>query len=379
MKASPSRSSLHLLVAVWLSAGSALQGQSTTDIAPIDWNKAKELYRRSQQGGSLSAEEQSYLDRAKEIRRRAASADGGGRPSPGNQRKAPDHLTPLSDMSASDRYEEEDGGLYGGGLNTPPPALLKQAREQLALIQPLDMQGKPSPDGTIVTISISMSNATMEYSAFKRLADASPLKSPTVTVVDCAQGGQAMAEWVPADGRPWEVALQRLQAAGVTPAQVQTAWIKLANKAPTGSFSEHLQKLEADTVKVLQNAKKQFPNLRIVYLGSRIWAGNAKGGLNPEPYAYESGFAARTLIQRQMKGDVELASNRAPLLLWGPYLWAEGTKGRKTDKLIWQPQDFADDGVHPSDSGKRKVAQLLLDFFAKDPVASGWFSGKPQN
>jgi hypothetical protein len=297
---------------------------------------------------------------------------GGGAPQ--NQRKAPEHLVPLSDMSGSDRYEGEGGGLYGGGSNVPPAAHMKAAQAQLARIQPLDGDGKPTADGKIGFVSISMSNATMEFSTFKRMADASPLKSPKVTIVDCAQGGQAMAEWVPPNGRPWEEAKRRLSAAGVSPLQVQTAWIKLANKGPSGSFQEHGKKLEADTLAVLHNARALFPNLRIAYLGSRIWAGNANGGLNPEPYAYESGFVVRWLIQRQMKGDPELAESKSPLLLWGPYLWAEGTKGRKLDSLVWERADFAGDGVHPSDSGREKVSRLLLDFCTRDPLAKSWFA-----
>ena len=74
-----------------------------------------------------------------------------------------------------------------------------------------------------------------------------------------------------------------------------------------------------------------------------------------------------------MKGDPELASDKSPLLLWGPYLWAEGTKGRKLDSLVWERADFAGDGVHPSDSGRQKVAQLLLSFFTTDPLANPWF------
>jgi len=30
---------------------------------------------------------------------------------------------PLTEMTASDRYKGEDGGLYGGGRNTPPESL----------------------------------------------------------------------------------------------------------------------------------------------------------------------------------------------------------------------------------------------------------------
>lgn len=282
---------------------------------------------------------------------------------------------PLCDMTASNRHEGEDGGLYGGGSNIPPEAHRRAAESELARIRPRNAQGEPDDDGVIGFIAISMSNATQEFSRFKQVADASPLKSPKVKIVDCAQGGQAMAEWAPANARPWDEARRRLAAAGVSTNQVQVAWIKLANKAPTGSLQEHVRILERDTLAVLQNARTLFPNLRIVYLGSRTYGGYAKGQLNPEPYAYESAFAARWLIQRQIKGDPELAGIKAPLLLWGPYLWADGGSERKLDGLVWNRSDFGPDGVHPSDSGRQKVANLLLDFLSKDDRAKPWFSG----
>lgn len=244
----------------------------------------------------------------------------------------------------------------------------------MARIQPLDGEGRPAAEGRIVFVSISMSNATMEFSAFKRIADQSPLKSDKVTVVDCAQGGQTMAAWSAPDARPWGEAMNRLERVGVTPRQVQVAWIKLANAGPSGSMKDHLGRLEADTIEVLHHAKEKFPNLRIAYLGSRIWAGNASTGLNPEPYAYEGAFACRHLIQKQMAGEESLAIGKSPLLLWGPYLWAEGTKGRKTDQLVWTSEDFGRDGTHPSESGREKVAKLLLEFFSTDPLAKGWFA-----
>jgi lysophospholipase L1-like esterase len=98
--------------------------------------------------------------------------------------------------------------------------------------------------------------------------------------------------------------------------------------------------------------------------------------LNPEPYAYESAFPARWLIQRQIQGDAQLALTRSPLLLWGPYLWAEGTKGRQVDKLVWERSDFVGDGVHPSPTGRQKVAELLLNFLTTDPLAKSWFAKK---
>lgn len=335
---------------------------SSTD--GIDWQKAQALHRRERAGDKLSEEEKTYLDKAKEARGSGKSG-GRGHASEG-QRKAPESLMPLTDMTADDRYDGEDGGLYGGGKNTPPDSLVRSASAALALIKPID--------GKIALVSISMSNATMEFSYFKRMADKDSRKSEKLTIVDCAQGGQAMAEWVNPAGRPWQEAMQRIEGAGIKPEQVQVAWVKLANKSPSGTMKDHLTQLESDTIKVLQNAKAKFPNLRIAYLGSRIWAGNAKGGLNPEPYSYESAFAVRHLIQQQMKGDPLLVEDKAPLLLWGPYLWAEGTKGRKLDNLKWMPEDFMPDGVHPSESGREKVARMLLEFFSNDPLAKVWFA-----
>ncbi len=351
--------------------------QELTDATPIDFDKARALLLKVREGETLTDAERAYLERAKAMRQqqqpnRPGARGGGG----GNQRKAPDRLTPLTDFSGDTTYEGESGGLYGDGLNRPSESLQARAETELGKIQPLDTAGKPSADGKIVFISISMSNATQEFSRFKQLADQSDKKAANVTVVDCAQGGQAMAEWVPENARPWQVALERIAAAGVSPNQVQVAWVKLANKGPSGSLEDHGRKLESDTLAVLQNAKARFPNLRIAYLGSRIWAGNARGNLNPEPYAYESAFPARWLIQRQARGDDALSLDQAPLLLWGPYLWAEGEEGRKIDDLVWTPEDFAGDGVHPSPSGRQKVAELLLDFVTTDPLAKTWFVGK---
>lgn len=343
--------------------------QTSQGAEAVDWAKARELFQRERRGEKLSADEQTYLERAKAARRI--------RPAPGTdltQRRPPDDLPPLCDLRGSDQYQGQDGGLYGKGSNTPPAAHAKAAQAQRARIQPLDSSGQPSERGTIVLVSLSMSNATQEFSHFKRIADAAPEKSSKVTIVDCAQGGQAMAEWAPADGGPWTEAMRRLTQAGVTPEQVQVAWIKLANKSPRGSLEEHARKLEADTLAMLHNARQRFPNLRSAYLGSRTYGGYAIGPLNPEPYAFESAFPARWLIQRQIAGDPELAESKSPLLLWGPYLWANGTKGRKLDGLVWERADFVADGVHPSASGREKVARLLLDFFTRDPLAKTWFA-----
>ncbi len=286
---------------------------------------------------------------------------------------------PLTEMTAEDRYKGEDGGLYGAGRNDPPESLSAAARQESAKIVPLDASGKPASDGTIALVSISMSNATQEFSRFKQLADADAEKSPLVKVVDCAQGGQTMARWADPKAACWSEADRRLRSSGVSLAQVQVAWVKLANAGPSGELQEHGKQLERDTRTVLVNLKKHFPNLRIAYLGSRIYGGYADGRLNPEPYAYEGAFVVRWLIQSQMKADPDLNFDpargdvKSPLLLWGPYFWADGLTPRKSDGLVWQRSDLVGDGTHPSNTGRQKVAEQLLDFFKTDDHAQSWF------
>lgn len=353
----------------------AQPAESKTAEPAIDFEKARELFQRRQRGGKLTADEEKYLQRAIEARRNQA----GGRPAGNLTPRESTGMKPLSEMTATDRYKGEDGGLYGEGENSPPAPHRKAAEQALAALQPLDADGRPSAAGRIVFVSISMSNATQEFSRFKRLADEDPAKSDKLTIVDCAQGGQAMAEWVPPDARPWAVAEERLQQARVSPQQVQVAWIKLANKGPRGELSEHGKTLQRDTQAVIQNAKARFPNLQVAYLSSRIYGGYAANPLNPEPYAYESAFAVRWLIQDQIAGKAALNFDgrpgeiKAPLLLWGPYLWADGTTPRKADKLVYTRDDLAGDGTHPSEAGRDKVARVMLEFFKTDPLAKPWF------
>jgi hypothetical protein len=296
--------------------------------------------------------------------------------------KASVGLEPLDEMTADERYKGEDGGLYGGGRNQPPAPHLAAARAATARIAPLDAGGRPAATGTIALISISMSNATQEFSRFKQLADDDPAKSPRVTIVDCAQGGQAMAQWVDPQGRAWLEADRRLEASQVRPSQVQVVWVKLANVRPTGELADHGRKLQTDTIAVLQNAVARFPNLRIAYLSSRIYGGWTAMPLNPEPYAYEGAFVVRWLIQDQMRGEAGLNHDaargvvKAPVLLWGPYIWADGTTPRKSDGLTYERDDLAADGTHPSEKGRQKVAELLLRFFRNDPLARDWFVTK---
>ena len=108
-------------------------------------------------------------------------------------------------------------------------------------------------------------------------------------------------------------------------------------------------------------------------------AGRDPGSGSPEPYAYESGFATRWVVQSQVKGDAQLNFDpgrgkvRAPLVLWGPYLWARGNSPRKLDGLVWTESDVRADRLHPNEDGTRKTTALLLNFFKTNEGTSRWF------
>jgi hypothetical protein len=340
---------------------------------PIDIERVKELYKKSKRGDKLTPEEQKYLDRAlKQLKEGKADEKRKEQPSTG--------LKPLTEMTAKDRYKGEDGGLYGGGNNEPPKAHQSAAQEALKKITPLDARGKPSKEGKIVFISLGMSNTAGEFRLFKELADRDVEKSSAVLLVNCAIGGAGVSSWTKARSGTWNKVAERLKEAGVSAEQVQVTWIKHAEPGPTPDATplQYAKKVKADIAASLEVTRSTFPNLRVAYLSSRIYGGYNIAGIrrvNPEPFAYETAFSVRWVIQdqinREKKGKVE-----RPILLWGPYLWADGVKPRKSDKLVWERKDLSKDGVHPSMSGGKKVANLLLEFFKKDAGARTWFVQK---
>lgn len=285
-------------------------------------------------------------------------------------------LVPLTDLGTG-RYHGYEGGLYPGGVNDLPGAHLERGIAALERIRPRNAAGDvDTVDGRIVLLSIGMSNATQEFSAFKALADADTLKSGRVVIVDGAQGGQTASIIAADTARFWSVVDERLAQAGVTRAQVQVAWLKEANARPTGSFPGHADTLSMQLERIARILHARFPNMAATYLASRTYGGYATTTLNPEPYAYESGFAVRWLIERQIAGDSALLIDGpkagAPWLAWGPYLWANGMTPRG-DGLTWAREDFVNDGTHPSTSGRAKVARMLLSFFQTDTLASQWY------
>ncbi len=284
---------------------------------------------------------------------------------------------PLNDLGAG-LYSGEAGGLYPGGSNQRPLSH-DLAVDRVGRVLLRDAQGSPDPQsGKIVLMSVGLSNTTMEFRAFQTLARDDQGKNAAVVLVDGAEGGQDARTIADPDAPYWNGVDQKLAASGVTPLQVQAVWLKQARRQPNEDFPEDAEILLGHLRTIVQIIQDRYPNTRAVYLSSRIYAGYASTSLNPEPFAYQSGFSVKWLIQEQLEGSSELNFDPfrgpvlAPWLAWGPYPWADGLLPR-SDGLTWDCREFQDDGTHPARRGREKVAAMLLDFFRSDSTTAPWF------
>lgn len=286
-------------------------------------------------------------------------------------------LTPLTDLGQQ-TYLDNEGGLYPGGQNTVPEEHLADGMERAAEVAPRLADGTVDPDGVIVVISIGVSNTQMEFEAFAAAAVSAPEVNRDLVFVNGAQVGRALGLWASTtNDSTWERVSEELAKADVTPEQVQVAWVMLPSRSRGPRTLEDARDEVPDLVQVLQDAKKLYPNLHLAYISSRIYGGYI-ADIDSEPNAYHHGFTVKWFIERQIMGSADLNADPVagpplvPWLSWGPYLWADGTNPR-SDGLIWVCDDFAPEGVHPSESAQRKVADLLMGHFKADPTAANWF------
>jgi hypothetical protein len=347
-------------------------------VSPAERQRFEEIKARHDHGETVSTDDRQFAQSVLERMQQTAAAQKNADYARAHPARESTGLVALPDLGDA-QYHGEAGGLYPGGKNTAPGPHLAAGLALGRSIAPLDAEGRASAAGRIVFLTIGMSNTTQETQAFLKLAAADPTVNPQVALVDGAQGGQTARITADPAANYWKVAEERLAAAGVTAKQVQVAWIKQANAGPTEAFPAETKKLQADLVSTLHNLHDRYPNLKIAYLSSRIYGGFAATPLNPEPHAYEGGFAVKWTIAAQIAGDDALnydpakGAVRAPWIAWGPYLWADGVKGRQQDALVWAREDLGPDGTHPSNSGREKVGKLLLEFLKKDATARVWF------
>ena len=339
----------------------------------------------------------------------------------------------LTNMTASQNYLNFQGGLYENSSDTVPSDHDAAGKAAAAAIQPLDQNGNPSITGAVVFLGIGMSNATQEFSAFQAAAATnSAVNHTSLAIEDGASGAATACYWTVAQGqtgaacpaamgvlldnqydRVRDTVLATATKAPSAPAgcggppnltpcltekQVQVLWIKNANPRPgianertlcdatvSGCVNDSGTEAilyESQLGQIIRAAKLRYPNLKQVFLSTRIYAGYATQGLSPEPYAYEYGYSAKWLIEAQVlqertgtvnavAGNMSYTSGSAAWTAWGTYLWANGTIAN-SNGTTWLTSDFQSDGTHPDAQGATKVVNLLMSFYTTSPYTP-WF------
>jgi hypothetical protein len=171
--------------------------------------------------------------------------------------------------------------------------------------------------------------------------------------------------------------------------QVQAMWIELANDGPVASLPDR----HADAVQlmvrlgnVLRLARARYPNLQLALLSSRPYSGAPNARAPNEPYAYETGFAVKWLIDAQMAqiergaiadtraGDLNYTTGAAPWIAWGPYLWGHST-GSQAVGIRWFDGDFDSAAATSffSPRGEAKAELILARDFALSPFIKCWY------
>lgn len=321
-------------------------------------------------------------------------------------------LWPIDQLGAGPYQGVLFGGLYGDGTNTMSADHLALGLQQAAKIQPLDENGQPSPSGKIVFLAVGYGDtarimcgpspdSVCEAGSLISMALSNPaVNHDSLVLLNVARDGADFRAWShESGGRPIYDAVRSavLLPAGVSEKQVQAAWLQVVTGDPYIPLGTPLGDgfvLKQGIASTLREMKKAYPNLQIAYLSSRVYGGYATTKWNPEPFAYESGFAHRWVIEGQTfeeqtpigawfwdtrLGNVDDRVGIAPWIAWGPYLWANGTIPRQSDGLTWQRDDFARDGETLTSKGAHKGAVLLLNFLLHEPTARRWFLTKDSN
>ncbi len=291
-------------------------------------------------------------------------------------------LVPLTDLGTAYYLGSETGGLFANGSNVRPADNDAYGVSLAQQIQPLDGNGNPSTTGKYGLVAVGVSTTEQPFIEFLSLANSDFNKNAALVLVNGGQGGATAYQMSQVNSSFWTNILNAyIPNVGLTPQQIVAAWVNDSDGSPTGVFPSDMSTLQSEYASIAQNLLTKFPNIKIAYFSSFNYAGysNQVTNLNPEPYAYESGFAVKNLIQDQINGDPNLnydltkGTVKAPWLTWGPYLWANGLLAR-SDGLSWSCQDYMADGTHPSNPGGRaKTAYLLLNFLETDDTASPWF------
>jgi hypothetical protein len=284
----------------------------------------------------------------------AAVAGLAGSSKPGSIHQASiSGLVPLDQLGPGTSYQGFSGGLYGDGSNQPSSTLLGAALAAAGQVVPRGYFGAPASSGKVGVIAIGQSTTKQWFPYFQRLA--AFRLAPQFVLVNAGQDNMVAQSWA-SSSQPWSVADRMVAASRLTRYQVQVAIIDSARIRSwnDGNLSAQVSAYSSNLAKIVSIAKAHYPNLGLVY----FMPFHDSEFVSPrrmlqEPSSYQLGFGIQHLVTTQGSGS--------PVLLWGPYVWAD----------MANPTYYYD-GIHFSITGRAEMASLMWSFLQTDPVAAKW-------
>lgn len=261
-------------------------------------------------------------------------------------------VTPVSltDGCGNDpRFYVPMANLYLDSVDMPSPYRVRgeTAGRQ---IKPLNSNGQPSSTGRIYIRGEGHSNALRVFAELANKLNSSSLENSSVRLINDAQGGMALENWV---------------ASGVGTVDPKVQVVLLHHSLNKG-FTDCSQQMYMDSTDYylklrIAQLRIKHPNLKQVFVQSREFGGwkcYSSPGALAEPAGYYNGFGVRQFV------DYYVHANESIFVAWSFNPWNPNTP------RSW----FEGAGLHPCIVGSKYWADMWFNFLLTDSTTKMWFA-----
>lgn len=276
------------------------------------------------------------------------------------------------------------GGLYPDGENLRPFNHTQNLEEVAILIKGRRVDGRvDNTDGSVVMLGIGNGSAGSSFAEFARIAKADTVLSSRVHFINGCRVEVSLDALQSSSSAYWAEIGIALESESKSGSQVQVVWLQAEDLQNSDTaFPTSAVALAEKLRAVCETMRNVFPNLRIVYLSSRPYAGYAdhaalevRPGLrSPRDNSY--GWAVKFLVENQLKRipgyTFGTESDPIPGLTWCTDDWADGDLENSVG-LKWECSDFDESGIELSPSGAVKTGSRIYQFVSKDVISQPWF------
>ncbi len=285
---------------------------------------------------------------------------------------------PIADLGIT-KFQGFAGGKYPQGNNQIPFNHFTVGMERSNQIHPLNKNGiVDESSGKIGFMILGYSTAAMTGRTFISICNTQQTDAHLKFVIG-AQGGRDINTMMDKNSYYWKTVDSILNTTNLSAGQIQIIWISTGDLLAAGiNFPQHADMQIEKYKSLLAHIKIIFPNIKLVFISDRPYAGYI-GGENggplqlAEPSGYYNSWAVKWVIENQIDQTNGFTYNEIPFIDWGPLLWTDGIVGNQTG-YQWACDDAGHGGIHASSKGRMKEAALMYLFFSAHPYTKKIFS-----